>query len=155
MGDYTGLVCKIKVKPEYYDLIDYIQNIGIPRSGDMWVGAFKKFGYPFLKEFSEDARADFIPHGGYILNENWLCIYIDHSENYFKDGVWFFGCNLKNYADTIDLFLEKIISEITEEVCFIKSHFEHDEDMFGNLIETEYKLEPEPRLIFISGKITL
>jgi len=123
MGDYTGFVCKVKVKKEYYDLIEFIME-----GNTTWKEAHDKFKYEWIKEYYVDNfRADFIPYGGYSYNRNWLNFYIEQYKTYFKDGIWFFGIDLKNYENTIEKFIKYVLKNIVEEVYFIKTKFEKDD----------------------------
>ncbi len=125
MGMYTGFVCKIKVKNKYYDLVQFLNDGEYEFEKSLWETAYEKFGYNFIKEYMINERSGFIPRGGYsAYNEDWLNEYISEGENSFKNGVWFFGCDMKNYTDTIGDFTKIVLPEITEEIYFVKSHYE-------------------------------
>jgi len=129
MGMYTGFVCKIKVKEKYYDLVQFLNDGEYEFRKGLWETACDKFGYKFVKEFMVNNRSDFIPRGGCsAYNEDWLEEYILEDSNSFEKGIWFFGCDMKNYDNTIEDFVQIVLPEITEEVYFVKSHYEEDEE---------------------------
>lgn len=122
MGMYTGFVCKIKVKEEYYDLVNFLNDGEYDFKYGLWKTAYDKFGFDFIKEYMEDSRSSFIPRGGYsAYNEDWISKYIKESESSFENGIWFFGCDMKNYGGTIENFVKIILPIITEEV-FLLNH---------------------------------
>ena len=127
MGMYTGFVCKIKVKKKYHDLIEFINNGDYDFERGLWQTAYDKFKYEFIKKYMNDSRSGFIPRGGYTYNDDQLNNYIKENDKYFNNGVWFFGCDLKNYNLTIEKFCNIILPVITEKIYFIKSHYEEEE----------------------------
>lgn len=131
MGMYTGLRCKVKVKPEWREAINQLID---PKNDDDWRGI--QIADPFIMKvvdiWSQVGRSGFIPFGGIA--------YVDWDENdeewkrSFKDDIWVFQCTLKNYEDEIGTFLKSILPNIICESYIIETRYEEDEK------ETKYKL---------------
>lgn len=141
MGMYTGVRCKVIVKEEYREELDYlISNRLNWNNSDL----------ALFRIYSMYSRANFIPYGslaympdewerstgrkdefGYILEAT------DGFElNFNKDtGYWSFQCSLKNYDDTIHCFFKYILSNIAQEIIHLETYYEEDE--YSN----SYKLE--------------
>lgn len=148
---YTGFVCKIKVKDKYHDLVNFLNNGEYDFRQGLWETAYDKFGYEFIRKYMCNERSGFIPRGGYsAYNVEWLNKYIKEQGNSFENGVWFFGCDMKNYNDTIEEFTRIVLPEITEEVFFVKSHYEedydYDTDEYGEIDYTIARQDAEPEV---------
>ena len=116
MGYYTGFRFIGLLKQKYEKDITSIFD---ERDCDenCWVKFAKK--YPFAKKYSENPRCEFLPFGFNDL-PRILGNFQRHNEfiedgNMYEDGVtWNFACSLKDYDNTIELFLQDIASEICE-----------------------------------------
>ena len=58
MGMYTGLRCKVVVKPEFREMINYMMENRLD-----WAEIHEEYPYAFIEKFSKGFRADFIPYG--------------------------------------------------------------------------------------------
>lgn len=117
MGYYTGFRFIGLLKPKYEK--DITSIFGTKECDEnCWVKFAKK--YPFAKKFSEDSRCEFIPFGYNDLPR--ILGAFDHHNEFIVDGIdiyedgvtWNFACSLKDYDNTIELFLQSIASEICE-----------------------------------------
>ena len=120
MGMYTGLRFKVTVKPKYREMLDEIIN------SDTFLewGSFE--GTPFTKEWEEYNRSSFIPWGCVCyMPDSWG----DNVNKYNNDtGTWEVVCSLKNYCDTIEYFLEKVLSPIIESYEYIEHLYEENDE---------------------------
>jgi len=131
MGTYTGLRCKVIVKENYRQLIDYITNVGD------WSDII---GIPFVEEFAKLNRSVFIPHGVLeYMPDSW-----EESTDFSNDfnnesGLWVFQCSLKNYDNEIEQFFKLVLENIVDRIIHLETF--HEEDMYSK------------RWDFIEGKI--
>jgi len=98
MGMYTTVVAEVRLKPE---AVPIIARLRLAEGG--WRGL--DGDYPWLKDWAEYSRADFIPFGG--------------SENSLEGDIWKFECELKNYDGTIEYFFENVLPKLAEEVLLL------------------------------------
>lgn len=100
MGMYTGLRGKIKLKPEY--------AVKIKQEMDSEEYFCWENILPEGNKYHSYSRNSFIPFGA-------VC-YIDWKEEpvELKDGVLSFTCSLKNYDDTIEVFLKECLPLIAD-----------------------------------------
>lgn len=96
-----------------------------------WVELAKE--YPFMTKFSKLTRSDFIPFGGFTFynidkvgrekNIDDACfsnVICGDDRNSYVDGLgyiksadtWVFACDLKDYCDEIETFIEDIATEL-------------------------------------------
>lgn len=123
MGMYTGLRCRVIIKPEYREEIEKI-NKGLEWE-DSQYGLFRMYG--------DDPRAGFIPRGALS--------YMPWGDDEFhwqrkmdiRSGVWQFQCSLKDYDDTIQSFFDDILPEIASEIIYLEKYYE--EWCYGKLYE--------------------
>lgn len=128
MGMYTGLRCKVKVKPQWHEAIDQLIN-----KQCYWedIQVADPFVMKVIDTWTNVGRSSMIPFGGIV--------YVDWDENdsdwqrSYKDGIWIFQCSLKNYEDEIGQFLKYVLPNIISESYIIESRYEEDEE------ETKYK----------------
>lgn len=131
MGMYTGLRCKIIVKEKYRkELAELLLT-----SYNRW----EDFNSDIFKKFSLISRSDFIPYGDLCyMPDCWESEYnLCNNKAVFKDnkfdidtGFWEFQCSLKNYDDTIEYFLENILTEICEISYHIETLYEEDDNSY-------------------------
>lgn len=128
MGMYTGLRCKVIIKPEFRPLIKKMMDERLDWediAGD----------YSFIKEFSTGFRADFIPYGGLsYMPDEWETNPNDWKNSEATDGFerqfdgntgyWAFQCSLKNYENDIERFFELILENIAEKVIHLEYYYE-------------------------------
>ena len=103
MGMYTTVVAEVRLKPEAVPIITQLAEAG-------WRGLVGE--YPWLKDWAEYSRADFIPFGG---------------ENSLEGDIWKFQCELKNYEGTIEYFFENVLPKLAEEVLLLATQYEEED----------------------------
>lgn len=133
MGMYTGLRCRIKVKEEYVSALEELDKLDYEWSEH----SLKEF-----REFGDVDRATFIPRGCLsYMPDCWEQLKENHHE--FKNDwekvedveefkrnfdnetrIWSFQCSLKNYEDTIEQFIEKIVALIAEDIIHLEELYE-------------------------------
>ncbi len=126
MGMYTGLRAKLSIKEEFWPVIDMVMN---RREGIFWEDVAKAFPqYPFIAEWADVGRCDFIPFGALAYmpwdddDPEW--------QRSFKAGLWVFQCSLKNYEGEIECFVNTVLSPIVHATYELYSLYEeHDEPM--------------------------
>src|SRR5690554_2640406 len=124
MGMYTGIRCKVIIKPEYREEFENLSSIHYE-----WEESSREF----LKEYGKYNRAAFIPRGSlsYMPDEwedvpkkedgtnDWMnAVATDGFERSYdlETGLWTFQCSLKNYESTIQYFFENVLSKVAEEI---------------------------------------
>jgi len=116
MGAYTGLRCKIIIKEKYRNEINrlFLNDLNWCNSE---VNLFKEFG--------NYTNADCIPYGTTRIPIVWEndAEGFDLSFNR-KSGYLSFQCALKNHDDTIEYFIENILSEIVEIIIHLEVFYE-------------------------------
>lgn len=120
MGMYTGVRCKVIIKPEYRDEIERL-------SKDHYNWADSKID--FMKEYGQDYRATFIPLGALAYMPNSWEIdgraTDDFERSFNKEiGLWTFQCSLKNYEHTIEHFFEDVLAKIAQEIIHLEYYYE-------------------------------
>lgn len=126
MGMYTGLRCKVIIKPEYREEMKYLHEIDYE---------WEDSNLDFMKEYAEgDGRATFIPRGSLsYMPDAWeedpRSLFSPATDGFDRKfdpetGLWTFQCSLKNYDDTIENFLDNVLSRITEEVIHLEYYYE-------------------------------
>ncbi|MEJ3719172.1 hypothetical protein WGM54_14215 [Paenibacillus polymyxa] len=123
MGEYTGIRCKVIVKPEYREELNFLNSKEIQYE-------WSESNIDFLREYGEYPRATFIPRGmlSYMPDdwedENERAT--DGFERNFNNesGLWSFQCSLKNYDLTIQYFFEEVLSKIAELVIHLEYYYE-------------------------------
>ncbi|MHB0943297.1 hypothetical protein ACYCSU_16740 [Paenibacillus sp. ALE1] len=122
MGMYTGMRCKVVIKPEYREELEFLHN----ESQYEW----SESNYSFMQEFGKLYRATFIPCGVLsYMPDSWEdsneCA-TDGFERTFdkKTGYWTFQCSLKNYDNEIEIFFENVLSKIAEQVIHLEYFYE-------------------------------
>lgn len=125
MGMYTGLRVKVTVKEEYRLMI---QDINDEASWSDYVVDF-----PFIKDYAEQARAEFIPRGmlSYMPDcwEEGTFPNQVATDGFDRDidlqtGKWTFQCSLKNYNSEIEQFLNEVLPNIISEAEHIEYFYE-------------------------------
>ena len=106
MGMYTTVVAEVRLKPEAVPIIARLLAEG------GWRGLVGD--YPWLKDWAEYSRADFIPLG-------------NPGENSLEGDIWKFECELKNYDGTIGYFFENVLPKLAEEVLSLVTQYEDDD----------------------------
>ena len=117
MGMYTCLKFTGMIKKDFEDEMKNLLNTEIDYN---WRDFAKK--YPFAEEFSELPRADFIPFGAITpYNEDKvgcenpkrsIIAGDDSSDPYGYRKTLVFTCDLKNYDDEIEEFIEEVAVNI-------------------------------------------
>lgn len=136
MGMYTGLRFKGVVKKQFRKTFD-----SIAMSGDWENSDDAKF-----KEFGNYDRASFIPLGR-LCYMPW-----DDNDKEFersydeKTGRWVFQCSLKNYSETIEVFLE-LVPYFMESVEFCEVLYEEWGWSAGHELIGDKMVETQPKLI--------
>lgn len=111
-------------------------------------GEWNNCEHEILKEYSKVSRSSFIPFGNlvympdcwegepYYEDQPWDCKATNGFERYFnkETGLLCFQCSLKNYDDTIEYFLENIVTKICSKLLHCEVLYEEDE------ISTLYEL---------------
>ena len=137
MGMYTCFTLSCKVKKEYRDYIKQINE------GAEWKDFVDQM--PFVKEYSKQSRADFIPHGA-------LSAYNDDKfgpqnfNTYGSFGTWNFLCDMKNYDSTIEQFIQEVLPHLCERVYFCAYWYEekahptivNEKDILGEIENGEW-----------------
>ncbi|WP_340032549.1 hypothetical protein NSQ20_11840 [Paenibacillus sp. FSL K6-1122] len=145
MGMYTGLRCKVIVKPEFRQEFEFLNN----EVQYEWTES----NIDFLKEYGEYSRATFIPRGGLsYMPDCWEDV--PKNENGDRDwrnasptdgfnrefnketGLWTFQCSLKNYESTIEYFLDNVLSIVVETIIHLEYYYEEwDKSIMFELID--------------------
>lgn len=99
MGMYTGLRGKIKLKPEY--AVKIKQEMG-SEEYFCWENIL-----PEGNKYHSYSRNSFIPFG---MQQLWW----ENEPVELKDGILSFTCSLKNYDDTIEVFLKECLPLIAD-----------------------------------------
>lgn len=127
MGMYTGLRCKVIIKPEYREEMAYMDSINYE---------WEQSNLDFMREYSKDYRATFIPCGVLsYMPSSWEEEPFDRfgigfpTDGFSTDfdpetGLWSFQCSLKNYEDTIENFMENVLTRIVERVIHLEYYYE-------------------------------
>jgi hypothetical protein len=127
MGMYTGLRCKVVIKPEYRDEIKRMDELDYEWS---------ESNIDFLKEYSTYSRATFIPCGALSYMPDEWEESTDFNRNFdFETGVWTFQCSLKNYDNTIEHFLHFILTKLISEIIHLEKYYETSD--YGILYELQ------------------
>lgn len=122
MGDYTGLRCKVIIKPEYRGEFKYL--------ADEHQYEWSESNLDFLREYGGYSRATFIPRGSLsYMPDEWEDKDEKATEGFNRhfdsvSGLWSFQCSLKNYDRTIQYFFENALCKITESVIHLEYFFE-------------------------------
>ncbi|MCP1184952.1 hypothetical protein [Paenibacillus sp. 1781tsa1] len=146
MGMYTGLRCKVVIKPEYREELQRLHEEGYE---------WETSEFDFMREYGQLGRASFIPRGSlsYMPNE-WEDIplkedgSLDYRNGTATDGFvrsfdsdtgyWTFQCSLKNYENEIESFFEIVLSKITESIEHLEYFYEEwSSSVFYDLDEGE------------------
>jgi len=145
MGMYTGLRCKVIIKPKYRCELNLLH--------DELEYEWTESNIDFLREFGEYSRADFIPKGVLCyMPDDWEDVPLnkdgardwmnatatDGFERRFdlKTGLWSFQCSLKNYKGTIEYFFDKVMSKIIEKVIHLEYYYEEwDRSVFYDFVD--------------------
>lgn len=134
MGMYTGIRCKVIIKPEYRDEFEFLNSPDIQYE-------WEESNLDFLKEYGKYSRATFIPRGSLsYMPDSWEIVPKKENGDYDwfraeatdgfdrsfdkETGLWSFQCSLKNYDNTIEHFFENILPEITEEIIHLEYYYE-------------------------------
>jgi hypothetical protein len=122
VGDYTGLRCRIIIKEEFREEFYQLHD-----NSYEWLES----NIDFLKSFGEYNRSAFIPRGSIAayMPDEWIKddekTNGEFTRSYNKEtGLWVFQCSLKNYNQTIEYFLEHVLSKITKEVIHLEYLYE-------------------------------
>lgn len=128
MGMYTGLRCKVIIKPEYREEMKRMDDIDYE---------WGESDLDFLKEFYETfSRAMLIPCGalaympdsweGSPYNSYGIGVPTDGFDRNFdyETGLWTFQCSLKNYENEIEYFIKNILTQIVEKVIHLEYYYE-------------------------------
>lgn len=111
MGMYTGLRCKVIIKEEYREDIEIIVN-----NYNSDYEFRNKLKSELLKDFYFNiSRATSIPHGNIeICKSTWGDDNKYGFQKFFdiNTGLLKFECSLKNYDNTIEYFLDNILTKI-------------------------------------------
>ena len=129
MGMYTSLRGIVKVKPEYFNLIQNILENGWCR--EKWQETEE---YSFVDEYLKtEGRVS-------ILHFDNLQDPFDEEQDFFQskfeDGNFYFSTDLKNYRDyssnmqPIDSFFKNILEKITEEIIVLETTCEDYSTVF-------------------------
>lgn len=110
MGMYTGLRAKIKLKPEYQEFIEMINN-----GEAKWEEEFWSYGC--------NRRAEFIPRG-MLAYMPWDDDDPKFDRTITASGVWIFQCSLKNYEGEIEEFFSSVLPEIAEDIIYLEKYYE-------------------------------
>lgn len=155
MGMYTGLRCRVKIKEEFIKVVKHVIETD---NWNSWEDAHNKFGFGFLKQFSEASRCNMIPFGSLSYMPDEWDEYSNERTKLFIEGlneetrIWSFQCSLKNYDSTISKFIEIILNNIVEEIDELEDFYEectHSNKYVlkdGNIVGSEevgYKYEED------------
>lgn len=138
MGMYTGLRCKVIVKPEYRDEMDYLHNVVYYD--------WSESNLDFMREYGKVPRATFIPYGDLCyMPDSWedkitetLSVATDGFNLKFDPatGLWTFQCSLINSCDTIEHFFELVLRRIAEKVIHLEYYYEEwEKSKFYDLVD--------------------
>lgn len=122
MGMYTGLRAKLTIKKEFWPVVKMLMT-GSNRWDDV-AEAFPQ--YPFLREWSEVPRCDFIPFGA-LSYMPWSPRAPEWKRS-FEDGLWVFQCSLKNYEGEIECFVGTVLPHIVDVLHELYSLYEENEE---------------------------
>ncbi|PTY93031.1 hypothetical protein [Heyndrickxia sporothermodurans] len=139
MGMYTGLRCKVVIKPEYREAMKQLVDNEYEWS---------ESDVDFFKEYGDVSRATFIPRGAlaYMPGE-WEGppfgkfgdgVPTDGFDRKFdpETGLWTFQCSLKNYEDTIETFMENVLARIAEKVIHLEYYYEEwDKSIMYDIVD--------------------
>lgn len=140
MGMYTGLRCKVIIKPEFREEMQRLSENHYEWS---------ESNYDFMRKYGEDDRATFIPCGALAyMPSSWEegpfggsgfgGKATDGFERNFdpETGYWSFQCSLKNYEDTIENFMENVLTRIVEKVIHLEYYYEEwDSSIMYDIID--------------------
>jgi hypothetical protein len=132
MGMYTGLRCKVVVKPEFREELMRLHDEDYE---------WETSSFDFMQEFGQLGRASFIPRGSLsYMPDEWEDIprKDDGSLDYWngkatdgfgrsfnlETGYWAFQCSLKNYEDEIESFFENVLPRIAESIEHLEYYYE-------------------------------
>lgn len=125
VGDYTGLRCKIQLKPRFISVIRKVVE------AENW----ENTGYEVLDEFAKMGRSTCIPWGhlNSCMPSAWLeapeAVALGGFGGYTGDisdgGQWVFQCVLKNYDGEINYFVDGIIPLISSYAHY-ETYYEYD-----------------------------
>ncbi|MCY9737510.1 hypothetical protein M5X17_27795 [Paenibacillus alvei] len=132
MGMYTGLRCKVIIKPEYKEEFELMHSINYE---------WDESNLDFLREYGQYSRATFIPRGSLsYMPDSWEVVPLDANgrrqcmygtptdgfdRTFDKDtGLWSFQCSLKNYDSTIEYFFDNVLCKVTEQVIHLEYYYE-------------------------------
>lgn len=137
MGMYTCFTLSCKVKKEYRDYIKQINE------GAEWKEFVEQM--PFVKEYSKQSRAEFIPCGCLsAYNEDKFGP--QNFNTFRKFGTWNFLCDMKNYDSTIEQFIKEVLPHLCERVYFCAYWYEEnahptivdEKDILGEIKNSEW-----------------
>ena len=124
MGMYTGLRARLIIKEEFWPVINMLMD---EEANAKWDGVAVAFPqYPFLAEWADVGRSDFIPFGA-LEYMPWAAKDPDWQRS-FKDGSWVFQCSLKNYEGEIEFFVATVLSRITHARVELYSLYEENDE---------------------------
>jgi hypothetical protein len=123
MGMYTGLRAKVKIKPEFRAEITKLHE----------EGGWENVKVPNIEIWLKQGRNGFIPFGVLAYMPDGFCEpfkprnteygTVEGGSNF--DGEWWiFSCSLKNYNGEIQTFIDKILTNIIEQVEYCESLYE-------------------------------
>lgn len=149
MGFYTSLRAKMTVKPEYRPLLQLRHEHKNPDGTWKTDWGWDKVAItypdvPALQAYIVDDRADFIPNGGLSGEpDDFSKTGETFSEFDPETGVWEFACSLKNYDDTIALFMRTIVAEMIEHIDYCESVAESWRELVMNANDHHWA-DPDP-----------
>lgn len=137
MGYYTALHVDCTLRPEHAAAVEFVMSRdrrplrarGVPA----WLQLYsERPEYAFLEKFARDERCDFIPFGGCgYMPDGWRDAVPgpppEWDNKVFFDPAsrrWAFACTLKNYDDTIGLFLTEALPALVESVLVCRKQTE-------------------------------
>jgi hypothetical protein len=128
MGMYTGLRCKCIVKKEFRPMIKSLMKDEVDGLLS-WKIVADAYGYDFVKQYADYSRSSFIPFGSLVyMPDSWEVDNkaTDGFERQFDEetGYWAFQCSLKNYDDTIEVFIDLILNNIAEKIIHLETYYE-------------------------------
>jgi len=122
MGEYTGLRCKVIIKPEYREEFAFLDSKEIQYE---WL----KSNLNFLRKYGEYPRSTAIPCGSLsYMPKEWVDESGKDTDGFDRDfdkktGLWTFQCSLTNYKQTIQYFFEQVLCKVAEEVIHLEYYF--------------------------------
>lgn len=121
MGDYTVFICDVQVRNEYQPLIERLFK------SQSWDEAVKEYPGLNLDNWLKLRRRDFIPYGSISsYNESYVnMIWWKKDRFSFENGRWAFVCDLKNYENEIETFVNIVLSKIVDKPYLVFSKFEY------------------------------